>query len=360
MLKQACKSFLSKKSFQQGEINTLCSRLGLLKFYTTTTKPHVSERDKDLNDVYKHLSPAELLRQEAQKVEVECFLRPRCLWLEEEDAKIIKMVNDLGKRWTFISKHFVDRPPSTLMNRYSLLTDGKGRGPWTDEEVKQLKALGNHRSPDEIDNWQEIQAKLPVYRPLFLIKQKYTYSLNPVIKFGHWSQEESDKLERLITKYGENEISMVAQLMGTRTKRQCLERWRWQMASVKKGRFSPEEDRKIIQAVQKYGENFAVVAKVIDSDRTARHISQHYRNILAPDIDRSPWTPEEQLRLYQVCLKNNKNMITTKKELGSRRAIRDLWNHFNAQKKYEEALPLTNTDHSERAQELQKEDEKIT
>lgn len=354
MLKQACKSFLSKKTFQQGDINTLCNRLGLLKFYTTTTSE--CKTDQNLHDLYKHLSPAELLRQEAQKIEIESGLRPRCLWLEEEDAKILKMVNEIGKRWTFISKHFVDRPPSTLMNRYSLLTDGKGRGPWTQEEVKVLKELGNGRSPDEIDNWEEIQAKLPVRRPLFLIRQKYMYSLNPVIKFGIWSQEESDKLEYLVTKHGEKEISLVATLMGTRTKRQCLERWRWQMASVKKGRFSPEEDTKIIQAVQKYGENFAVVAKVIDSDRTARHISQHYRSMLAPDIDRSPWTPEEQWELYRVCLKNNKDMIATKKELGSRRAIRDLWNHFNAERKQAESVTSLN----KTVQESEKYDNKVT
>lgn len=347
MLKQGLKTLLSNKnSLQQRDIGLLCNRFSLLnlspKFYTTTTTAKelaIKKEDHGFNgDPHKDLSPAELLRKEAQKIEVASSLRPRCLWLKEEDEKILRMVKELGKRWTFISKHFVDRPPSTLMNRYSLLTDGKARGPWSDEEVKVLRELGQYRSPDNIDNWEEIQAKLPVRRPLFLIRQKYIYSLNPATKFGHWTQEESDRLEKLITRYGENDISQVAIMMGTRTKRQCLERWRWQMASIKKGRFSPEEDTKIIQAVQKYGENFAVVAKVINSDRTARHISQHYRNMLAPDIDRSPWTQEEQVRLYHTCVANKGDMIATKKELGTRRAIRDMWNHFTSQKKFFDSL----------------------
>lgn len=343
MLKLVSRSLLIPRfNVQQQDISLLCKRVALLNltprlFYNTAIDTIIKNAKAELQDnkdqYHANLSPSELLRKEALKIEVASSLRPRCLWLEEEDKKLLRLVEEHGKRWTFISKHFVDRPASTLMNRYSLLTDEKGRGPWTKEELDVLKDLAKGRSPDEIDNWEEIQKKLPIPRPMFLIKQKYIYSLNPATKFGRWTQEESEKLEKLISLYGENNLDRVAAAMGSRTRRQCLERWRWQMASIKKGRFSPEEDEKILEAVAKYGENFAVIAKVIGSDRTARHISQHYRNILAPNIDRSPWTPQEQREVYEVCTKHNGNMIETKKELDSKRAIRDMWNHYVTERK---------------------------
>ncbi|KAI9361406.1 hypothetical protein BD770DRAFT_310064, partial [Pilaira anomala] len=248
------------------------------------------------------LSPSELLRKEALKVEIESSLRPRCIWLEEEDEKLLRLAKEHGKRWTFISKFFIDRPPSSLMNRYRLLIDRESRGPWQPFEVEVLKELGRGRGPDEIDNWDEIQQKLPISRPLFLIKQKYVYSLNPAIKFGRWTEEESQRLRDLIEIHGENDMSKIATLMGSRTKRQCLERWRWQLKFAAKGRYSRDEDAKIIEAINKYGPNFAVIAKVIGSDRTARHISQHYRSILSPVVDRSPWTFEEKDAVYKACL----------------------------------------------------------
>jgi hypothetical protein len=350
MLKQAWNSALIKKNTSQSQnVTLLCKRIGVLNltprllFHTTTNlKEEQQEEKSKLNQepiqTYANypskLSPHELLRKEALKIRDEASLRARCAWLKEEDEKLLDMVNTLGRRWSFIAQHFVNRPPSTLLNRHALLINENSRGPWEDDEVKVLKELGKNRSPGDIDNWKEIQAKLPRPRPMYLIKQKYAASLNPNMIYGRWSDEESDKLAKLVAKYGEKEMDKVATLMGTRSRRQCLERWRWQMASTKKGRFTEEEDIKIKEAINKYGENFAVIAKVIGSDRTPRHISQHYRNLLEPNVDRSPWTLEEQSEIYNTCLRNNGNMTKTKKQLNSKRAIRDLWNHYHTHQKY--------------------------
>ncbi|RCH78075.1 hypothetical protein CU098_006650, partial [Rhizopus stolonifer] len=162
---------------------------------------------------------------------------------------------------------------------------------------------------------------------------KYKYSLDPTIKHGRWTEEENKKLVELVMMYGEDRMDKVAEGMGTRSRRQCLERWRWQMPDVKKGHFSPEEDALILEAVKIYGTNFAVIQKVTGIPRKPRHISQHYQNKLDPSIDRSPWTPEEEAKLYQVCMENGRNMVKTKQMLDSKRSIRDMWNHFNCYQK---------------------------
>ncbi|CAO3621449.1 unnamed protein product [Mucor fragilis] len=238
--------------------------------------------------------PIELLREKAWKVERQASLRSRCNWTKEEDQKLLDLIAAHGKRWTMLSGHFVDRSPSNVMNRYRLLMDASTRGPWTKEELKALEKAGQGKAFHEIQDWKAIQSQLPRQRPTYMIKQTYKHTIDPNIKHGKWSDEEIEKLTSLIHRYGEKNMQQVALMMGSRTARQCLERWRWQMTNEKKGRFSKEEGDQILDAVAKYGENFAVVAKVTGLSRTPRHISQHYHNVLAPDIDKSEWTLEEE------------------------------------------------------------------
>ncbi|KAK4518713.1 uncharacterized protein ATC70_008935 [Mucor velutinosus] len=274
-------------------------------------------------------SPIELLREKAWKIERQAALRSRCNWTKEEDQKLLDLIAAHGKRWTMLSSHFVDRSPSNVMNRYRLLMDSSTRGPWAKEELKALEKAGQGKAFHEIQDWKAIQSQLPRQRPTYMIKQTYKHSIDPNIKHGKWSEEEIEKLTSLIHRYGEKNMQQVALMMGSRTARQCLERWRWQMTNEKKGRFSKEEGDQILDAVSKYGENFAVVAKVTGISRTPRHISQHYHNVLAPDIDKSEWTLDEEEKVYKACMKHGRDMIKAKEDLGSKRSKRDMWNHFN-------------------------------
>ncbi|KAL9542936.1 hypothetical protein MBANPS3_008357 [Mucor bainieri] len=277
-------------------------------------------------------SPVELLREKAWKVEQQASLRSRCNWTKEEDEKLFDLIAAHGKRWTMLSSHFVDRSPSNVMNRYRLLVDEATRGPWSKEELQALEKAGQGKAFHDIKDWKAIQSQLPRQRPTYMIKQTYKHTVDPNIKHGKWSPDEIERLTSLIQRYGENNMQQVAALMGSRTARQCLERWRWQMTNEKKGRFSKEEGQRIMDAVAQYGENFAVVAKVTGIPRTPRHISQHYHNVLAPDIDKSEWSLAEEELVYNTCLKYGRDMLKAHDVLGSKRSKRDMWNHF---KRYE-------------------------
>lgn len=316
------------------DVSSLCSRLYSLQLKRSVVASfHTNVQCKNMQLDAKSkpnskLLPVELLRKEALKVANSMSIRSRCPWTEEEDEKLLKLVKEKGKSWTSLSKEFVNRPPAAILCRYELLTDRFARGPWSENELEALRKLGDGRSFEEITEWNDIQAQLPRRRPVFLIKQTYKHSLDPRIKHGRWTEEESNMLKDLMLRYGDEGMNRVASFMGTRTPRQCLERWRWQMADMKKGRFSVEEDMLITEAVKKYGENFAVICKVTGIDRTPRHVSQHYHGFLAPGIDRSPWGREEEEQVYKVCTENNRDMLKTKGILKSNRSVRDMWNHF--------------------------------
>ncbi|KAI9482727.1 MAG: hypothetical protein EXX96DRAFT_555431 [Benjaminiella poitrasii] len=326
---------LFRNVLKRNDIEQLTTRLGFLQLasiHHSRSQPNY-QTDTNTTTTDENLLPVERLRREALKIEAPASLRPRCRWSKEEDAKLFKLVEQYGKRWTMISQEFIDRSPSNVVNRYNLLTSHDTRGPWTKPELNKLRELGRGRTFEEVDDWDAIQQQLVRLRPMFMIKQTYKHSLDPRLKHGRWSEEETVRLEQLVEHYGEDKMELVAQLMGSRTKRQCLERWRWQMSDIRKGRFSEHENRLIADAVQRYGENFAVICKVTGINRTPRHVSQHYQNVLAPGVDRSPWTEQEEIKLYEVCVANDRNMKKTKEALKTNRSVRDLWNHFLSQER---------------------------
>ncbi|CEP15297.1 hypothetical protein [Parasitella parasitica] len=321
-------SALLKKAFsisRDTKFTLLCARVVFSTTITTkllhTGIPHrrgQAVNEQDALSSHPRYAPVEVLRERAYRIEKEASLRSRCNWTPEEDEKLLELIKIHGTRWTMLSRQFVDRPPSVLLNRYALLQNKAARGPWTKEELKTLKDLGRGRPYQDIQDWEMIQQKMPEERPLFMIKQTYKHSLDPGIKHGKWSSDEVEKLRSLIFRLGEDNMEQVALMMGSRTPRQCLERWRWQMTTEKKGRFTSAEDAKIVAAVEQYGENFAVVAKVTGISRTPRHISQHYHNTLSPHIDRSEWTLEEEEQTYNACMKHGRDMCKAKEELGSK------------------------------------------
>ncbi|KAI8970092.1 hypothetical protein BDF20DRAFT_805681, partial [Mycotypha africana] len=256
-----------------------------------------------LNPEKGQFTAEELLRLEATKIERMSCLRSRTRWLPEEDRRLLDLAERYQRKWTYLTRFFVDRPAANLCNRYKMLINEIKLGGWSKEELEELQNFGNGRSYDEIDDWEKLKES-PLFhnRPLSMVKATYKHSFDPRIHKGRWTREESDKLEKYVAMFGEDEMDKIAQFIGTRTKRQCLERWRWQMSGKKKGRFTAEEDQKIMEAVKLYGENFAAICKVTGINRTPRHVSQHYHHRLNPATDRSPWTTEEMKQVYETCL----------------------------------------------------------
>ena len=69
--------------------------------------------------------------------------------------------------------------------------------------------------------------------------------------------------------------------------------------TAKKCKFSQEEDKKLVQVVQKLGpKRWKVIASFIDG-KTARQCRDRYTNYLRPDLNFDRWTAEEDLLLIQ-------------------------------------------------------------
>ena len=65
--------------------------------------------------------------------------------------------------------------------------------------------------------------------------------------------------------------------------------------------WSPQEDSKLIKAIDKYGtDNWGVIAKEVGNGRTRGQCSQRWSRCLNPDILHGKWTPEEEKTLLEL------------------------------------------------------------
>lgn len=70
------------------------------------------------------------------------------------------------------------------------------------------------------------------------------------------------------------------------------------MKAAKKQKFTPEEDEMLKRAVAQHGSDWKVIAATFPN-RNARQCRDRWKNYLAPTITHSPWSAEEDTLLVQ-------------------------------------------------------------
>jgi len=92
----------------------------------------------------------------------------------------------------------------------------------------------------------------------------------------------------------------IARHVPGRTNKDCRKRWCATMASiVSKGGWSSEEDRKLLDAVEKHGMKWSVVASLVET-RNSGQCAKRWQDTLNPAIDRSAWSADEDAKLLDA------------------------------------------------------------
>ncbi|KAG9302538.1 hypothetical protein G9A89_007242 [Geosiphon pyriformis] len=141
-------------------------------------------------------------------------------WTPQEDEKLLKLVQEYGNRWTYISQ-ILKRPPNRIRARYTEdLAPDIQKGPLEDYEYQKLaKALEKYG-----EDWEEIQKIFPK-RPLSQIK--FYCRNSPKVKnfkTGPWDSAEIQAFSKALTKYGRDWIR-VAESVATRGPIQCYRKY---------------------------------------------------------------------------------------------------------------------------------------
>jgi myb proto-oncogene protein len=182
-------------------------------------------------------------------------------------------------------------------------------GKWTPEEyTKLIEAVKNHGT-----NWVAVAALVPG-RTNDQCRQRWMLSLDPDIgkSLGKWTPEEDTKLIEAEKKHGTNWVAVAALVPG-RTNNQCRQRWMLSMdpdIGKSSGKWTPEEDTKLIEAVTNHSTNWVAVSALVPG-RTNRQCRSRWTLCLDPDIGKSSgkWTPEEDTKLIEAVKNHGQNWV---------------------------------------------------
>ncbi|KAJ0409993.1 hypothetical protein ATCC90586_009670 [Pythium insidiosum] len=111
-------------------------------------------------------------------------------------------------------------------------------------------------------NWKAI-AELVPGRNHAQCLQRWRKVLKPGLVKGHWSFEEDQILEYLVTQ-GCNNWGQIAERIPGRTPKQCRERWKNHLdPAINKGPYTEEEDKVILDAQARLGNKWSQIAQLL-------------------------------------------------------------------------------------------------
>lgn len=268
-------------------------------------------READSAKKAGNIEKATELEKEIESFDVEAFT----------SATVDDVIANEDHDWLQISAKYLEgkQSPESCRNFWSLYLHPKiNKAPYTAEEEKLLTSLA---AKYEQQNWDLIAKELGTNRSGYQCFIVYQNKLNENIKRAAWEPHEDQRLVELVEQFRIGDYipwAKVAYYLEGRTKIQAFNRWSYSVKpSIRKGRFTQEEDIMILVGVQMWGENFQRISHFL-KDRTTSQIRDRYKHYLnRPDLG-IPWTVNDDEKLLELVDRHGKSWKTIAKYFPSK------------------------------------------
>ncbi|XP_032238076.2 serine-rich adhesin for platelets isoform X1 [Nematostella vectensis] len=186
--------------------------------------------------------------------------------------------------------------------------------PWTKYEDKMLLSQASVNA-----SWNVIAQSLQTNRTPIQCFQRYQRSLNKTLLKSKWTPEEDRQLIELVKMFGEGNWQKVAGYMEGRMGEQVMHRYMKACKPTKKGKWTAEENECLLKAIEEVKElNWERIAELVPG-RTGTQCRERYVNVVNPSLNKGDWTKEEDdILLAGVDRYGQGSWSKIAKELGTR------------------------------------------
>ncbi len=123
---------------------------------------------------------------------------------------------------------------------------------------------------------------------------------------SNWRKEEDLVLLQAGNSLKKKKWHVASNLIKTKTSFQCYQRYKLLNPSLKKGKWTPEEDQKLIKLVSIFGKSWNLISKIFKT-RSNKQIMNRYEEYLNEIIDTKDFSNEEDEMIIKAYSKFGKN-----------------------------------------------------
>ncbi|KAG0309453.1 Myb-like DNA-binding domain protein [Dissophora globulifera] len=230
------------------------------------------------------------------------------------------MLNTKGLDWRRISQRHASVETRTPTECFIQWTGkdhpGINKAEWSNEEIYKLEELAEKYNER---NWVQVALELDTNRTGAQCFQKYNLRIGKRVSKDSWTKQEDNTLTEAVRLMGEKNWVQIACCFENRTPAQCNYRWTKSLnPAIRRGHWLEEEDGALRAAFGVYGEARWVKIQQHVLGRTDVQCRERYVNVLSPGVKQGPWTDEENARLVELVEKHGRNWMLVVAQMGGR------------------------------------------
>jgi hypothetical protein len=134
-----------------------------------------------------------------------------------------------------------------------------------------------------------------------------------------WSKDEDKMLINLAEQYKEKHWKDISSNFNNKNSLQCFSRYKRIRPGIIKGSWSKEEDSKILELVSMHGKCWSRISKILKT-RNGKQIRDRFINVLDPGIKKGRFTDEEDKKLIRLFMQHGPKWATISKYFDDRTA----------------------------------------